>query len=49
MEEDCIDFQIIKEFLKTNEDISLLILSYLQEFFVENVSFNNLILKVKYN
>ena len=49
MEEDCIDFQIIKEFLKTNEDISILILSYLQEFFVENVSFNNLILKVKYN
>lgn len=48
MEEDCIDFQI-KEFLKANETISILILSYLQEFFDENVSFHNLILKVKYN
>ena len=48
MEEDCIDFQI-KNFLNTNETISILILSYLQEFFDKNVSFHNLILKVKYN
>lgn len=39
----------ITEFMKTNETISILILSFLQEFFDENILFHNLILKVKYN
>jgi hypothetical protein len=39
----------ILEFMKTNETISIIILSFLQEFFDENVLFHNLILKVKYN
>lgn len=39
----------LSEFLKTNETISILILSFLQEFFDENISFHNLILNVKYN
>jgi hypothetical protein len=39
----------ITEFMKTNETISTLILSFLPEFFDENVLFHGLILKVKYN
>lgn len=39
----------IKEFIINNKSISLHILSFLQEFFDENISFQNLILKIKYN
>ena len=43
-----VDKKII-EFMKTNETISILILSFLKEFFDESILFHNLILKVKYN
>jgi hypothetical protein len=39
----------IVEFMSKNKIISILILSYLQEFFDENILFHKLILTVKYN